>query len=108
MYPLEAGLDAYPFTATGPFSWRTSLLLTKERRAQYGVTSPEELPALLKRAPPVEILTGFESTNAGFEFGDLGGLETPFTEYAQAEGFRSATLPAPFLDQTITLWWKQP
>jgi 4-amino-4-deoxy-L-arabinose transferase-like glycosyltransferase len=108
MFPLEAGLDVYPFAATGTFSWRTSLLLTAQRRTQYGVTSPDELPGVLKLAPPTEILTGFESTNAGFEFRDLGGLEKPLTDYAQAHGYDSAPLPAPFLEQSITLWWKQP
>lgn len=102
----EAGFVPYPFTATGPFSWRTSLLLTSQRRALYGVTSPQELPAALNAAQPVAILTGFEAPNAGFTFGDLGGLETPFVEYAQAHGYRSIPLHPAFVGRTIYLWTK--
>lgn len=108
MFPLEAGYDVYPFAATGPFSWRTSLLLTAQRRLAYGVTSPAELAAVLEERPPQAVLTGFESTNPGFEFQDLGGLERPLTDYAQSHGFSSIPLAAPFLEQDITLWWKQP
>jgi hypothetical protein len=53
-------------------------------------------------------LTGFESTNAGFARNDLGGLETPFLDYARANGFRGIPLPAPFLEQSITLWIRPP
>jgi hypothetical protein len=108
MFPLEAAYDVYPFAATGPFSWRTSLLLTPQRRAQYGVTSPEELPVVLSALPPDAILTGFESTNPGFVFQDMGGLERPLTDYAKRHGFRPVPLAAPFLEQSITLWLKQP
>jgi hypothetical protein len=106
MLPLEAGLEVFPFTANGPFSWRTSLLLTRERRARYDVESPEELPGILERDPPAAILTGFESTNAGFTRNDLGGLETPFIDYARANGYQATAFPAPFLEQSITLWIK--
>jgi hypothetical protein len=108
MFPLEAGYEVYPFAATGPFSWRTSLLLTAQRRLEYGVTSPEELPAVLGELPPQAVLTGFESTNPGFEFQDLGGLERPLSDYAQAHGFSRTPLAAPFLEQHITLWLRQP
>ncbi len=108
MFPLEVGYDVYPFAATGPFSWRTSLLLTAERRALYGVTSPEELGGLLNAYPPQAVLTGFESTNAGFDFGDLGGLERPLTVYAEGHRFSKVPLPAPFLEQAILLWVRKP
>jgi hypothetical protein len=108
MLPLEAKYAVYSFTATGPFSWRTSLLLTAARRETYGVTSPAELPALLQRSPPAAILTGFESTNAGFSRNDDGGLETPFIDYAQQNGFRPIPLPSSFLEQNITLWVPPP
>jgi hypothetical protein len=83
MIPLEAGYDIYPFTASGPFIWRTSLLLTSQRRTKYGVISPEELPAVLSQDPPDAILTGFEDPNAGFIRNDPGTLETPFVNYAK-------------------------
>ncbi len=104
----EAGYTPYPFAATGPFSWRTSLLLAPSRRLDYGVTSPEELPPLLDSTSPVAILTGLEAPNAGFKFGDLGGLETPFVDYARQHGFKPVTLSPAFLEQPITLWLRQP
>ncbi len=110
MIPLEAGYDVYPFTATGPFSWRTSTLLTAQRRLQYGVTSPAELNSLLEKSPPAAILTGFESSNAGFSFvpNESGGLEGPFIAYAQANGYEPYNLEAQFLRRTVTLWVKPP
>ena len=104
----EAGYVPYGFTATGTFSWRTSLLLSPARRAAYGVTSPEELPALLDANPPAAILTGLEAPNAGFTFKDLGGLEKPFIEYAQQHGYKPVSVTPAFLDRPITLWLKQP
>ncbi len=108
MLPLEAGYDVYPFTATGGFPWRTSLLLTPERRSQYGVTSPQELPEILNGDPPSAILTKLESTNDGFVRNDLGGLETPFIDYATAHGYTPIPLSAEFLRRTVTLWVRQP
>ena len=107
MIPLEGGYEVYPFTATGPFSWRTSLLLTPERRRQYEVTSPQELPALLTKYPPEAILVEFEGPNAGFERQDLGGLETPFSDYARAQGYRAVALSPPFWTRGLTLWIRQ-
>jgi hypothetical protein len=108
MIPLEAGDDAYSFATTGPFSWRTSLLLTPQRRKQYGVISPEELPALLDQFPPAALLTGFESPYDGFNRSDPGGLETPFIDYAKEKGYRPITLSPSFIGRPITLWVKTP
>ena len=69
------------------FSWRTSLLLTAERRADYKVVSPEELRALLEAQPPEAVLVGFEEPNPGFERNDMGGLERPFSEFAIQNGY---------------------
>ncbi|HET6845626.1 MAG TPA: hypothetical protein VFH29_02255, partial [Anaerolineales bacterium] len=104
MVPLEAGLNAYPFTATGPFSWRTSLLLTPARRAEYKVTSPDELAALLQATPPDAVLVGFEEQNSGFERKDMGGLETPFSEFAASNGYTPQHLDAGFGSRGLTLW----
>lgn len=104
MIALEAGDDVYPFTVNGPFSWRTSLLLTAERRRDYDVTSPEELPAVLAASPPDAILEGFEAPNAGFERQQLGGLETPFAEYARAHGYNAVVLIPPYWPRGLTLW----
>ena len=106
MIPLEAGYDIYPFTVTGPFSWRTSLLLTSQRRTTYGVISPEELPVILKKDPPDAILTGFEDTNAGFIRNDPGTLETPFVNYAKENSYTPISLYPSFIGHPITLWVK--
>jgi hypothetical protein len=108
MIPLEAGYDIYPFTVTGPFSWRTSLLLSSQGRARYDVISPKELPALLNQYPPDGILTGFEAPNAGFTNDDPGTVETPFIDYANNNGYRPIILPASFVQRPITLWVKGP
>ncbi len=108
MIPSEAGYAAYPFTATGPLSWRTSLLLSEERRTQYGVVSPNELPALLDREPPVAILTGLEPPKAGFTERDPGGIERPFAAYAEEHGYAPVTLYAEFLQHSVTLWVRRP
>jgi hypothetical protein len=108
MIPFEAGYDSYPFTATGPFSWRTSLLLTSQRRARYGVISPEELTSILDQNPPDGILTGFESPYPGFVRNDSGTLETPFIDYAKMHGYQPVILPATFVFRPITLWVKPP
>jgi hypothetical protein len=108
MIPLEAGYDVYPFAATGPFSWRTSPLLTVARRAQYRVISPMELPSLLNQFPPDGILTGFEAANAGFGRQDLGGLEMPFVDYATQHGYKPVPLTAGFYGHPIVLWVRQP
>jgi hypothetical protein len=102
--PLEAGYDTYPFTATGPFSWRTSPLLTADRRSEYGVTSPEELDQVLDLDPPVGIIVGWEGPNAGFGFQDQGGLERPFEDYAVARGYTPIGLAPPFWSRGLTLW----
>lgn len=104
MLPLEAGLDAYPFTATGPFSWRTALLLTAERRGEYDVTSPDELAGMLKQLPAEAILVGFEEPNPGFARKDMGGLETPFSEFAADNGYEAQRLLPPFWPRGLTLW----
>ena len=108
MIPLEAGYDIYPFTATGPFLWRTSLLLSPQRRGLYGVTSPDELSGILQKNPPDGILTGFETPYDGFTKDDPGNLETPFIDYAKENGYKPIILPSSFIYRPITLWVKQP
>lgn len=108
MSTMEAGYAPYAFTATGPFAWRTSLLLSHARRLYYEDVSPEELPALLDASPPVAILTGFEAPNAGFDLGDVGGLETPFGDYAKANRYVPVPFSPPFPGHTVTLWLKNP
>jgi len=108
MIPMEAGYEVYPFTSNAPFSWRTSLLLTAQRRLEYGVTSPEELRAVLRQTPPDAILVGFEAPHAGFERQELGGLETPFSDYAREHGYEPVALTTPFWTRGFTLWVNRP
>ena len=91
--PLDAGTDVFEIFAVGPFSWRTSLLLSPEYRQRYGVVSPDELQNYLKNTPPTAILTGIEADFAGFEKSEYGGLENPFIEYAQTHHYRAIRLP---------------
>jgi hypothetical protein len=104
MVPLEAGYDVYPFAINGPFSWRTSLLLTPDRRAQYGVISPDELTGILARTPPDAILTGFETPNAGFKRNEIDGLEIPLIKYASDHGYKPVQFNPPFVEYELTLW----
>jgi hypothetical protein len=80
------------------------LLLTPQRRLEYDVTSPQELPALLREMPPVAIIVGLEAPNAGFERQDLGGLERPFSEYALENGYESITLVPPYWPRGLTVY----
>ncbi len=79
-------------------------MLSAQRRVQYGVTSPDELPAALAATPPDAILTGFEAPNAGFGFQDKGGLETPLTDYAVQHDYQRIQLAPSFLEHPIILW----
>jgi hypothetical protein len=106
MIPAEGGYEGYAFTASGSNSWRTSPLLTADRRKRYDVISSEELGALLDASPPVAIITGFEIDNPGFTFRDLGGLERPFIEYAQAHGYRAVPVQTMVYGHLLTLWEK--
>ena len=62
---------------------------------------------MLDASPPDGILTGFETPNAGFTLGDLGGLERPFTDYAEQHGYKPITLSPKFLEHSLILWVKQ-
>ena len=107
MVPLEAGYDIYPVLTNGPFSWRTSLLLTPQRRAKYDVVSPNELPQILAQTPPDAVLTGFEIPNAGFERNDEpDGLEMPLINYASEHGYKPIVFAPPFVEYELTLWVK--
>jgi hypothetical protein len=104
MVPAESGYGQYAFTASGSNSWRTSPLLSAQKRRLYGVTSPAELTAELEQAMPAAILTGFETPNPGFTFRDAGGLEQPFIDFAEQHGYQPQVLRAPFAETPITLW----
>lgn len=106
-FVLEANLDVYPQFNTGPFAWRTSNFLSPERRKQIGVVSPAELERFLEKEPPQSILTGFESVHEGFTKNDPGGLEKPFIEYANKNGYVPFELQTEFFPQPLILWMKQ-
>ena len=104
IYPLEAGLGAYPTFTVGPFVWRTAPLLSAEGRRQYQLVSFHELEDLLAHDPPAAILTGLE-TDYGFDKFDTNGLEKPIIDYAVRHGFEPRyRFTRPFWPSTITLW----
>ncbi len=104
VFPLEGGLEIYPAFATGPFTWRTAHLLSPEKQLLYGVVSQGSLQTFLAANPPAAILTGFERNTAGFEPGDPGGLETPFIDYAERNGYQGIKLDALVTGDDLLLW----
>lgn len=60
LYVLEAGGQIYPAFANGPFAWRTSHLIQKEKRKEIGIIGNEDLEEYLITDLPAAILTGFE------------------------------------------------
>ena len=104
LIPAEAGLTGYPEFATGPFVWRVAPMLSAEKRATYGLISPDELSALLAQRPPDALLTGFEQGSKVFDLHRPGGLEDPLIEYAQQHGFKPISVPTDLVEGEITLW----
>jgi hypothetical protein len=80
IYPLEGGLAVYPELATGPFAYRTGDMTPPELAAQYRMTSPKTVGALLQADPPAALLLGFDAE-----------LEQPLRAYAEANGYRPVT-----------------
>ena len=76
IYPLEGGLEVYPELATGPFAYRTGDITPPTLAAQYRMTSPTRIGALLASDPPAALLLGFDAT-----------LEAPMVAYAEANGY---------------------
>jgi len=77
IYPLEGGLAVYPELATGPFAYRTGDITPPALAAQYRMTSPKTVGALLAADPPAALLLGFDAT-----------LEAPLRAYAEANGYQ--------------------
>jgi hypothetical protein len=96
-FAMEGDRDTYPQFAVGPFAWRTSILLSDDRRKAYGVIAPSELEAFLQDQPPAAILIGFERSYEGFSDQSLGRLEDPFSAYAEAHGYVPSS----------TFYWKK-
>jgi hypothetical protein len=80
IYPLEGGLAVYPELATGPFVYRTGDITPPELAAQYRMTSPKTIGALLAADPPAALLLGFDAA-----------LEQPLLAYAAANGYQPVT-----------------
>jgi len=88
IFPLEGQVDIYPEFATGVFAWRVAPLVPYDTRREMGIISPTELTDLLASKPPGGILVG-----------DEGGLEQPFVDYAEQNGYEARPL-----DDGHTLW----
>ncbi len=80
IYPLEGGLAVYPELATGPFAYRTGDITPPALAAQYRMTSPKTVGALLAADPPAALLLGFDAE-----------LEQPLLAYAEANGYQPVT-----------------
>ena len=107
--PLEGGLKIYPEFATGSLTWRVSPFMDSGRRREYGVVSPEDLPAFLEAEPPAAVLVGFEVDNEGFSLDDPGGLEDPLVEYAREHGYQRSTLECPVCEgRLLEIWERTP
>lgn len=104
--PLEAGMDTYPMFAVGSFSWRTAPILSKERRAMYGIISYMDLPEFLENDPPAIILTGTEAHYDGFTKYDPGGLDQPFIDYAVSNNYHPVNVVSKLTEEDIalTIW----
>ncbi|BCP53927.1 hypothetical protein K32_25440 [Kaistia sp. 32K] len=76
LYPLEGGLQVYPELATGPFAYRSGDLTKPALAAQYKMTSPTRVGALLASDPPAALLLGFDPV-----------LEAPMRAFAEANGY---------------------
>ncbi|QRM56092.1 hypothetical protein [Sinorhizobium sp. BG8] len=72
VYPLEGNLEVYPELATGPFAYRTGDITDPDLAAQYRMTSPTTVGALLDSDPPAALLLGFDEA-----------LERPLLDYAE-------------------------
>ncbi|WP_018185278.1 hypothetical protein [Kaistia granuli] len=79
IYPLEGGLEVYPELSTGPFAYRTGDITPPALAAQYKMTSPTHIGALLASEPPAALLLGFAP-----------GLEAPMRAFAEANGYAPA------------------
>ena len=60
VYPVNAGLDIYPQFTTGPFAWKTSHLIDKQRAQKQNLPIKEDLQIFMTQQPPAGILTGDE------------------------------------------------
>jgi hypothetical protein len=77
IYPLEGGLAVYPELATGPFAYRTGDITPPALAAEYRMTSPNTVGALLADDPPAALLLGFDAA-----------LEAPLRAYAEMNGYQ--------------------
>jgi len=77
-WPIEAGLRIYPEFATGPFAWRSAHHLAAEKRREFRMVGPDDLPDFLQTDPPAAILTGFETAE----------LEAPLIRFAAEHAYR--------------------
>ena len=101
---IEGGLEIYPELAGGSFDWRVAGSLSADRRAAYGVLTPEDLVGVMLNRPAAGILTGFEEKNEGFSADEMGGLERPLQTIAELEGYIPQMVVTPIHPTNLTLW----
>ncbi len=89
--PVEGGLNFYP-EITAVFGWREAPFWQKDARRQHKIFGPEDLDFLIKKRPPIGIVTGLE---ASF-------LERPLNLWAKNHGFNLYILK--YKQLKIFLW----
>ncbi|MFW2830135.1 ArnT family glycosyltransferase [Sphingomonas sp. ID0503] len=84
-----AGLILDRRFATGPFVYRSGVLLSPERAKRLAVATPATLDKQLDAAPPAAILTGYEGRSRKFTIDP----DRTLIAYAQAHNYRPVALP---------------
>jgi len=103
LFPLEAGMEAYPEYAVGRFVFHVGELMQPEERAHYQMAWGEQLDRVLTDRPPDAI---FRHTKSPTE---------PLAAYARQHGFRKLEYPFVYRDlnpqrsiEIFELWIRVP
>jgi 4-amino-4-deoxy-L-arabinose transferase-like glycosyltransferase len=102
--PLEGGAAIEPGLVNGPFTWRTTNYLSKERQRAFGVIGPQDLDEYLEGDPPAGLMTGFEASGSGFNAYEPGGLEVPLNQYGLDNDYSPVELPTDLIFDPVVLW----
>ena len=94
IFALEGGARIYPELATGPFSWRTAMLIPAAEREHLHVAGPAELEGVMTADMPSGILTGVEASL-------MEKLEDPLVAFAAEHGYRPR-----LVHELLTLWFR--
>lgn len=100
IYPLEAGLDIDPRFVTNRFELRVADFLTPQKRSQYLMPAPADLPEVFDQTKPAGML---------IVMGADGILERQMIRTAEERGYRRIILTSPGSHQhRQTMLWLRP